>query len=186
MDADASTTGPPPKLPPAWFKHLFWRVHRLAYRLLGARVLWTPKAKRGWGALHLTTTGRRSGEPRGVIVGYIEDATTPVVLAMNGWDEGQPAWWLNLEAHPEARIRTKGGPERAVRARVAQGAERDRLWQRWAAIDEGLDAYAASRSAHTPVVLFEPTDTAESADSAEPTDSTEPAQTADPARDDHR
>ena len=34
-------TKEPPKLPPVWFKHLFWRVHRFAYRLLGARVLWT-------------------------------------------------------------------------------------------------------------------------------------------------
>ncbi len=152
---DTPTTEPP-KLPPAWFKHLFWRVHRLLYRILGSRVLWTPASKRGWGAMHLTTVGRRSGEPRGVILGYIEDASTPVVLAMNGWDEGQPAWWLNLEARPDAVIRLKGEPERNVRARSVEGDERDRLWRRWAEIDDGLDAYAASRSADTPVVIFEP------------------------------
>lgn len=148
-------TTEPPKLPPAWFKHGFWRVHRFVYRILGARVLWTPKSKRGWGAMHLTTVGRRSGERRGVIVGYIEDDSSPVVLAMNGWDEGQPAWWLNLEAHPDAVVRLKGQPERTVRARRVEGDERDRLWRRWAEIDEGLDAYAASRSADTPVVVFE-------------------------------
>ena len=148
-------TTEPPKLPPAWFKHLFWRVHRFAYRILGARVLWTPKSKRGWGAMHLTTIGRRSGERRGIIVGYIEDDSSPVVLAMNGWDEGLPAWWLNLEAHPDAVIRLKGEPERTVRARRVEGDERERLWRRWAEIDEGLDAYAASRSADTPVVVFE-------------------------------
>ena len=152
---DTQTTDPP-KLPPVWFKHLFWRVHRFVYRILGARVLWTPKSKRGWGAMHLTTVGRKSGERRGVIVGYIEDDSVPVVLAMNGWDEGQPAWWLNLEALPDAVIRLKGEPERPVRARRVEGDERDRLWRRWAEIDEGLDAYAASRSADTPVVVFEP------------------------------
>jgi deazaflavin-dependent oxidoreductase (nitroreductase family) len=151
-----SETTQPPKLPPAWFKHLFWRGHRFLYRLAGDRVLWTPKSKRGWGAMHLTTNGRRSGRERGVIVGYIEDGSIPVVLAMNGWDEGHPAWWRNLEAHPEAVIRAKGQPARPVRARRAVGEERDRLWQRWAQIDEGLDAYAASRSADTPVILFEP------------------------------
>ena len=78
------------RLPPAWFKHLFWRVHRTLYRLGGSRVLWTPANKRGWGAMHLTTVGRKSGEERSVIVGYIEDGPTPVVLAMNGWDEGHP------------------------------------------------------------------------------------------------
>lgn len=149
-------TTSPPKLPPAWFKHLFWRGHRFAYRLLGARVLWTPQSKRGWGAMHLTTTGRKSGEPRGVVLGYIDDGGSPVVLAMNGWDEGQPAWWLNLEAHPDAVMHLKGQAERPVRARRAVGDERERLWNRWAEIDEGLDAYAASRSADTPVVVFEP------------------------------
>lgn len=145
----------PAKLPPVWFKHLFWRVHRLLYRLVGRRVLWTPENKRGWGAMHLTTIGRTSGQPRSVIVGYIEDGSTPVVLAMNGWDEGQPSWWLNLEAHPDATIRLEGQPERQVRARRVDGDERDRLWQRWAEIDDGLDAFAASRSADTPVVAFE-------------------------------
>ena len=105
--------------------------------------------------MHLTTVGRKSGERRGVILGYIEDDSSPVVLAMNGWDEGQPAWWLNLEAHPDAVIRLKGQPEHPVRARRVEGDERDRLWRRWAEIDEGLDAYAASRSADTPVVVFE-------------------------------
>jgi deazaflavin-dependent oxidoreductase (nitroreductase family) len=145
-----------PKLPPVWFKHLFWRVHRVLYRLVDGRVLWTPASKRGWGAMHLTTTGRRSGENRGVIVGYIEDGTTPVVMAMNGWDEGHPAWWLNLEANPEAVIRLRGQAERRVRARQVEGEERERLWRQWAAIDNDLDAYAAPSSVSTPVVVFAP------------------------------
>ena len=74
---------------------------------------------------------------------------------MNGWDEGQPAWWHNLEANPDARIRLKGQPERSVRARRLHGEERDRLWRRWAEIDDGLDAYASARRADTPVVVFE-------------------------------
>jgi F420H(2)-dependent quinone reductase len=144
------------KLPPAWFKHAFWRVHRLLYRLSGGRLLWTPQSKRGWGALHLTTTGRRSGQPRSVIVGYIEDGPNLVVMAMNGWDQGHPAWWLNLEAHPDAVVRLAGQPPRKMHARAATGEERDRLWQRWRAIDTGLDDYAALRTTETPVVIFEP------------------------------
>ncbi len=116
-DEMATETNEAPKLPPAWFKHLFWRVHRFLYRVLGSRVLWTPASKRGWGAMHLTTVGRKSGDRRAVILGYIEDGSTPVVLAMNGWDEGQPAWWLNLEANPGAVIRLKGEEQRPVRAR---------------------------------------------------------------------
>ena len=157
-----TTTTEAPKLPPAWFKHLFWRGHRSLYGLLGDRVLWTPENKRGRGAMHMTTVGRKSGERRSVILGYIDDDGSPVVLAMNGWDEGLPAWWLNLEANPDAVIRTKGQPLRRVRARRVEGDERERLWRRWATIDDGLDAYAASRSADTPVVVFEPSDAATS------------------------
>jgi F420H(2)-dependent quinone reductase len=145
-----------PKLPPAWFKHAFWRVHRSLNRISGGRFLWTPASKRGWGALRLTTTGRRSGKSRPVIVGYIEDGPDLVTMAMNGWDEGHPAWWLNLEANPEATVRLAHRRSRPVRARAAVGDERDRLWKRWAAIDEGLDTYAASRKATTPVVVLEP------------------------------
>lgn len=151
-----STKTRPPKLPPAWFKHAFWRVHRTLFRVSGGRFLWTAASKRGWGAMGLVTTGRRSGKDRTVIVGYVEDGPNLVVLAMNGWDQGHPAWWRNLEAHPEAVVRLAHQEPRAVHARVAAGEERDRLWARWAAIDDGLDAFALRRSIETPVVVFEP------------------------------
>ena len=153
-----TSTAPPPKLPPAWFKHTFWRGHRALHRLSGGRGLWTPASKRGWGALRLTTTGRKSGRDRDVIIGYIEDGSDLVALAMNGWDEGLPDWWRNLEAHPDAVVRLANHQSRAVHAHAATGAERDRLWRRWAEIDVGLDSYASSRSAPTPVVILEPRD----------------------------
>ena len=145
-----------PKLPPAWFQHAFWRVHRLLNKASGGRFLWTPASKRGWGALRLTTVGRKSGRKRSVIVGYIEDGPNLVVLAMNGWNEGHPSWWLNLEEHPDVVLRLPGEHERPVHARRAMGEERDRLWQRWAEIDQQLDGYAGQRTNETPVVIFEP------------------------------
>jgi deazaflavin-dependent oxidoreductase (nitroreductase family) len=154
----SDTTQRPPKLPPVWFKHAFWRAHRALHRLSGGRFLWTPASKRRWGTLRLTTTGRKSGQDRSVIVGYIEDGANLVTLAMNGWDEGHPAWWLNLRAHPDAVVRLARQQPRPIHARAATGQERDRLWQRWAEIDVGLDAYANSRSATTPVVVLEPRD----------------------------
>ena len=148
-----------PKMPPRWFVHAFWRMHRGLYRLSRGRFLWTTASKRGWGALHLTTIGRKSGEERSVIVGYLEDGSNLVTLAMNGWDEGHPAWWLNLEAHPDAVIRLAHEQPRPVRSRAAAGEERERLWARWASVDVDLDAYAASRSTETPVVILEPRST---------------------------
>jgi F420H(2)-dependent quinone reductase len=145
-----------PRVPPPWFVHAAWRVHRALYRLSGGRFLWTPANKRGWGALRLTTVGRTSGQPRPVIIGYLEDGPDLVALAMNGWDEGHPAWWLNLEAHPDAVVRLDGQDPRPVRAHRATGEERSRLWRRWAAVNQDLDAYAGRRSTETPVVVLEP------------------------------
>ena len=152
----STTTTRPPRMPPPWFVHTFWRVHRAVYRLSGGRFLWTPASKRGWGALHLTTIGRTSGQRRGVIIGYLEDGPNLITLAMNGWDEGHPCWWLNLQAHPDAVVRLAGQQPRPVRAREAEGDERERLWQLWVAVDPQQDAYAARRSTQTPVVVLEP------------------------------
>ncbi|GAA2093819.1 nitroreductase/quinone reductase family protein [Microlunatus panaciterrae] len=147
-----------PKMPPRWFVHFFWRAHRLLYRLSGGRFLWTTSNKRGWGALRLTTIGRKSGQERTVILGYLEDGPNLMTLAMNGWDEGHPAWWLNLEAHPDAVVQLSGQHPRPVHARQSTGEERERLWRRWAAVDPNLDTFAGRRSTTTPVVVLEPRD----------------------------
>jgi deazaflavin-dependent oxidoreductase (nitroreductase family) len=145
-----------PRLPPRWFMRLFWFTHRRLYRLTGGRLgLWRPKPNR-WGAMRLNTVGRRTGRERSVMVGYFEDGPNLLVtMAMNGWGEGEPAWWLNLQAHPEAQVDLADGPRR-VKARAAHGEERERLWSRWREIDKNLDAYAARRSRETAVVILEP------------------------------
>ena len=76
-------------------------------------------------------------------------------MAMNGWGRAEPAWWLNVQARPDTRVQTRDGV-RAVRAHRAVGAERERLWSRWAAIDRDLDEFAARRSRETAVVVFAP------------------------------
>src|SRR5882724_6799625 len=118
-----------PRIPPRWFVRVAWSVHRALYRSTGGRIgLWRPKPGR-WGALRLTANGRRSGRPRSVILAYYEDGPNLVTMAMNGWGEGEPAWWLNLQAHPDARVDLAGGP-RLVTCRAAAGDERARLWER--------------------------------------------------------
>lgn len=132
-----------------------WFTHRGIYRVTRGRLgLWRPKPGR-WGTMRLTTIGRRSGQERSVMLGYFEDGPNLVTMAMNGWGEGEPAWWLNLSAHPEARVDLRGGGRR-VRGRAAQGEERVRLWDRWREIDKDLDGYAALRSTETAVVVLEP------------------------------
>lgn len=105
--------------------------------------------------MRLRTKGRRSGAERVAILGYFDDGPNLVTMAMNGWGDPEPAWWLNLQAHPEASVELVDGV-RAVRARAAEGSERSRLWARWAEYDKELDAYAARRSRPTAVVVLEP------------------------------
>jgi deazaflavin-dependent oxidoreductase (nitroreductase family) len=126
-EASIPDTRDSPRLPPRWFIRLFWHAHLGLYRITPGRIgLWRPKSTK-WGTLRLTTTGRRTGRPRSVIVGYFEDGSNLVAMAMNGWGKEEPAWWLNLQAHPNARIDLVDGP-RLVRAYAASGDERVRLW----------------------------------------------------------
>jgi F420H(2)-dependent quinone reductase len=144
------------RLPPRWFVVAFWHVHRRFVRATrGRKGLWPPRPGK-WGTLRLTVQGRRSGEPRSVILGYYEDGPNLVSMAMNGWGKAEPAWWLNLQAHPEAVVDLTGGRRREVTGRAAEGEERERLWQRWRELDENLDAYAARRPRETAVVVLEP------------------------------
>ena len=144
-----------PRLPPRWFIRLAWKVHRALFRVTGGRRgLWPARVQR-WGAMRVTTIGRRSGQERSVIVGYIEDGPNLVTLAMNGWGEGEPAWWLNLQAHPQARVQLRDG-SREVVAHAATGQERARLWDRWRSLEKNLDSYALRRSTETAVVVLQP------------------------------
>lgn len=143
------------RLPPRWFVVTAWYVHRFIFRATRGKGLWRPRPGK-WGALRLTTHGRRSGEPRSVIVGYYEDGSNLVTTAMNGWGAAEPAWWLNLQAHPEAIVELAGGIRREVVGRTAAGEDRERLWQRWRELDQRLDSYAARRPRETAVVVLEP------------------------------
>ncbi len=144
-----------PRLPPRWFMRAFWFGHRRMFRLTRGRLgLWRPKPN-GWGAARLTVVGRRTGVERSVMIGYFVDVPNVVTMAMNGWGDGEPAWWLNLQAHPDARVELRG-ESRLVTGRAATGEERERLWARWREIDKNLDSYAARRSTQTAVVVLEP------------------------------
>jgi deazaflavin-dependent oxidoreductase (nitroreductase family) len=138
----------------------FWAIHRAIVRVSGGRYgLQRPVAGTKFGMLRLTTTGRRSGRTRVAMVGYYEDGPNLVTLAMNGWGTTDPAWWLNLQAVPEARVELPDGP-RLVVARAATGAERDRLWATFADYPgwgNDLDGLAARSDREAAVVVLEPT-----------------------------
>jgi deazaflavin-dependent oxidoreductase (nitroreductase family) len=143
-----------PFLPPRWVPKLAWRIHRGLYRVSGGRMgLRLPRPDR-FGLMRLTATGRRTGQDRDVMLGYIEDGLDLVTLAMNGWGADEPAWWLNLQANPDGVADLVDGP-RKVTGRKATGDDRERLWARWQELDDKLDAYASLRPTETAVVILE-------------------------------
>ena len=143
-------------LPPRWFILSFWAVQRAVYAVTGGRIGLRTATADHQGMLRLRTIGRRTGEERAAILCYFEDGPDLVTMAMNGWADAEPAWWLNLQAHPDVIVDLPGG-SRAVHARAANKDERPRLWARWAVYDKDLDGYAARRSGETAVVILEPT-----------------------------
>ena len=142
-------------LPPRWFIRAAWAFHRAIYALTRGRWGLRRQTPKQWGMMRLRTIGRRSGRERQAILGYFEDGSNLVTMAMNGWGEPEPAWWLNLQTHPVASVGLADGPRR-IRGRAAEGEERSRLWARWREMDTKLDAYAALRSSETAVVILEP------------------------------
>ena len=149
----------PAPLPPRWFIRAAWLVHRAMYSITRGRFGLRRQTPKQWGMMRLTTVGRRSSKERQAILGYFEDGPNLVTMAMNGWGEAEPAWWLNLQANPDTSV-ALAGEIRSVRGRAATPEERPRLWARWAEYDgeENLASWAARRSRETAVVILEPGD----------------------------
>lgn len=106
--------------------------------------------------LLLTTTGRKSGQPRALPLIYGEAADAYVVVASKGGLPEHPFWFRNLETQPECELQV--GPRRLrARARVAEGEERERLWARMAKLYPPYDEYQQRAGGRViPVVVLEP------------------------------
>jgi len=154
-----ATANEAPRTPPRALVRAFWLIHRTIYRVTGGRFgVWRPKAGTRFGTMRLVTVGRRSGKRRIAMVGYYEDGPNVVTMAMNGWGDADPAWWLNLQAEPETTIDLPQGPRR-VRAREASGEERERLWRRFTEYPgwgDDITALSSRRGRETAVVVLEP------------------------------
>jgi deazaflavin-dependent oxidoreductase (nitroreductase family) len=112
--------------------------------------------------LLLTTTGARSGLPRVTPLIYTRDGDRLVIIASKGGEPTNPDWYHNLLAHPEATVEV-GGETFPVRAEVAQGAERRRLFDQQAAQMPFFAEYERSTPRTIPVVVLTRIDADEAA-----------------------
>jgi F420H(2)-dependent quinone reductase len=102
----------------------------------------------------LTSTGRRSGQPRTAPVVYGQDGERLVVISSNGGNHNTPGWAYNLEANPDAEVEIRGR-RRRVRARIAEGEERARLWELMNRVYGGFDDYDANVARNIAVFVLE-------------------------------
>jgi deazaflavin-dependent oxidoreductase (nitroreductase family) len=112
----------------------------------------------GWKAgepvLLLTTVGARTGEERMCPLAYSRDGEAYIVTASKGGAPTHPAWYHNLLAHPGATVEVER--ERfAVRATIANGAERQRLWEQHIVVNPGIGEYPKKTDRVIPVVILE-------------------------------
>ena len=106
--------------------------------------------------LLLTTTGRKSKEPRSLPLIYGEDGDNSIIIASKGGMPNHPVWFLNLEAKPECELQI-GTKSVSARARVAEGEERERIWDMMAQIYAPYLDYQKATDRKIPVVVLEPT-----------------------------
>lgn len=134
--------------------------HLRVYTESGGREghLWDASAAGGrpdTPCLLLTTTGRHSGEPRTMPLIYGTDGPAYVVIGSKGGADSQPAWYHNLLACPQVALQVATLHLAAV-ARIAQGAERTRLWQMMVAVYPPYVDYQRKTTREIPVVVLDP------------------------------
>ena len=136
---------------------LIGTLHRALYRWsdgrLGGRL-------RGGPVLLLTTTGRTSGRERTWPLSYLDAGDGVVLIASARGSQSQPAWYRNLLSRPLVRVQ-QGNTTQPMRASVARGAERARLWERFVARYPVAAGYQLNAGRELPVVLLRPLGEAE-------------------------
>lgn len=140
-----------------WLAHVYARAHAALYALSSGRIGASIGVAQGVPppVLLLETTGRRSGVPRRTPLLYLVDGRDLVVIAANAGHPKDPAWCTNLAADPRAIVQI-GAERRAVVAREVEDPRRAELWHRFAAMYDGLDAYARQATRRFPVIALSP------------------------------
>jgi deazaflavin-dependent oxidoreductase (nitroreductase family) len=127
-------------------------VHKELYRRSGGRI----GNKIGkLQHLLLTTTGRKSGQPRITPLNYGTDGDRIILVASYGGDDRAPQWYQNLVANPEVTVLI-GAETRRMRAATATPEEKPRYWAVMTANYPGYDNYQRKTERDIPVVVLSP------------------------------
>jgi deazaflavin-dependent oxidoreductase (nitroreductase family) len=110
--------------------------------------------KDGSKTLILTTTGRKSGEPRKMALIYGEHGENYLVVASKGGADKHPSWYLNLVENPDVTVQVLGD-KFSARARTATAAEKPELWSTMVGEWPAYQEYQQKTEREIPVVVLE-------------------------------
>ncbi|MBF0661531.1 MULTISPECIES: nitroreductase family deazaflavin-dependent oxidoreductase [unclassified Rhodococcus (in: high G+C Gram-positive bacteria)] len=134
------------------------RVNVAAYRATGGRVggKWRVGSAFPWGipVCLVTTTGRKTGQPRTAPLLFLEDGDKVVLVASQGGMAKHPLWFRNIQANPEVTVQIKSRV-RKMHARVATDTERAAYWPRLVEMYPDFDNYQSWTDRVIPVVVCE-------------------------------
>ncbi len=128
-------------------------IHRLLQKITFGKI--------GWQAgpmpvLELTTIGRKSGQPRTVLLtSPVQEGDAVVIVASKGGDDDHPAWFLNLRDNPAVEVVIKGGPKHTRTARIATPEERERMWPQVTKAYRGYAGYQKKTTREIPLVILD-------------------------------
>jgi deazaflavin-dependent oxidoreductase (nitroreductase family) len=129
-----------------------WKLHKVMWRISGGRL---GNRVVGMPVVELITIGNKSGEPRTILISYLDFDGAPTLVATNAGAEHDPAWVRNLRANPDATIVRRGHHRQAVRARFLDGEERERAWRTAVAANAQYEHYGAAMSRPVPIVALD-------------------------------
>jgi deazaflavin-dependent oxidoreductase (nitroreductase family) len=128
-------------------------IHRSIWNATGGKV-----GGNGMGmpVLALTTTGRKSGQPRTVMLtSPLQEGDKLVIVASKGGDDRHPEWYLNLKENPKVEVKLAGKTS-PMTAHIAAGDERADLWKRLTSEHKNYAGYQTKTDREIPVVVLEP------------------------------
>jgi len=132
------------------------RVHRTLLAASGGHVGWRVS---GMPVIELTTTGRKSGQPRTtMLTSPYQEESTIVIVASRGGDDHHPAWFLNLQANPKVMVKTSSKPPEPMTAEVAGPQDRARIWPQIANKYRNYAGYQRKTDREIPLILLRPSE----------------------------
>lgn len=125
-----------------------WKMHKLIWRLSGGRL---GRKVVGMPVLELETTGRKSGQPRQILITYVDSDGAPAIIGTNAGRDADPAWVLNLRSNPDARARWDGRWHN-VTAIELEGKDHQRAWLAAVRLNPGYEDYLETLTRPVPII----------------------------------